>query len=79
MEGLAERVQVGAGATAGEATVKVRALEVAVQVSLRVIVKLYVPAVVGVPDKSPVAPSVTPAGKAPAVTDQVYVLLPPVP
>lgn len=72
--GFAERVHVGAEVARGAATFKVKAFAVVVQVSLSVIVKLYVPAVVGAPDKSPGVPpkfKPRPAGKAPAVTDQV--------
>jgi len=46
--------------------------------SVTVMVKEDVPAVVGVPEITPVAPSnVSPAGRAPTVTAQVYVAVPP--
>lgn len=41
-------------------------------------VKLYVPAVVGVPVRAPLVASVSPAGSAPALTDHVYGPVPPV-
>ena len=47
---------------------------------LHEIVKLYVPVVVGVPESTPLlAPSVRPAGNAPALTLQVSVAGKPVP
>ncbi len=47
--------------------------------SVTLTVKAKVPAAVGVPDSSPVdAPRVIPAGSAPALTDQVNGLVPPV-
>ena len=46
--------------------------------SVNMTVKLYVPAVVGVPDIMPVdAPRVSPVGSAPADTDQVNGVVPP--
>ena len=46
--------------------------------SLTWAVKLYCPAVVGVPPSVPVEPSVTPGGKPPEVTLQLYGGVPPV-
>ena len=41
-------------------------------------VKLELPAVVGIPSRTPVADRLRPAGSVPADTDQLYGLVPPV-
>jgi len=52
---------------------------VAEAASVRVTVKFAIPAVVGVPEMTPVAAaSVSPAGSNPALIDQVYGVVPPV-
>ena len=50
---------------------------VPVELSTAATVKLNVPLAVGVPDRVPLAASAMPAGKAPAVTEKLYVPLPP--
>lgn len=51
---------------------------VALTLSLTWTVKLLVPAVVGVPVITPAVLMVSPAGRVPAVLDQVYGVVPPV-
>jgi hypothetical protein len=72
-----ERLTVGGGPAALIVTEKSFVDEALLAPATR-IVKLEVPAVVGIPSRTPVADRLRPAGSVPADTDQLYGLVPPV-
>ena len=69
---------VGAAGRVGSTTMLRALVAVAARASCACTVNVTVPVAVGVPLMTPAALSVSPAGNAPADTDQVYGVLPPV-